>query len=70
MAKQKHLTMSRALVTLAEKGVEAEAAARENLNGAYRRFMSAGGGEQKNEAGKDLIRAIFGSAAIAEDSIL
>ena len=32
--------------------------------------MSAGGAEQKNEAGKDLIRAIFGSAAITEDSVL
>lgn len=70
VAKQKHLTMSRALVTLAEKGVEAEAAARESLNSAYRQFMSADGAAQKNEAGKDLIRAIFGSAAIAEDSIL
>lgn len=70
VAKRKHLTMSRALVTLAEKGVEAEAAARENLNSAYQRFMSAGGAEQKNEAGKDLIRAIFGRTAIAEDSVL
>ena len=70
VAKQKHLTMSRALVTLAEKGVEAEAAARESLNSAYRQFMSADGAAQKNEAGKDLIRAIFGSSAIAEDSIL
>jgi hypothetical protein len=33
-------------------------------------FLSAGGAEQKNEAGKDLIRAIVGSSAIAEDSIL
>lgn len=58
------------MVTLAEKGVEAEAAARESLNSAYQRFMSADVAEQKNEAGKDLIRAIFGRAAIAEDSIL
>jgi hypothetical protein len=64
------LTMSRALVTLAEKGVEAEAAARESLNNAYQRFMSADRAEQKDEAGKDLIRAIFGKTAIAEDSIL
>jgi hypothetical protein len=70
VAKQKHLTMSRALVTLAEKGVEAEAASRESLTNAYQRFMSAGGAEQKAEAGKDLIRAIFGRTAIAEDSIL
>src|ERR1700728_2007925 len=70
VAKQKHLTMSRALVTLAEKGVEAEAAARESLNHAYQRFISADGAEQKDEAGKDLIRAIFGRSAIAEDSVL
>src|ERR1700689_2290492 len=70
VAKQKHLTMSRALVTLAEKGVEAEAAARESLNNAYQKFISGGGPEQKNEAGNDLTRAIFGSTAIAEDSIL
>jgi hypothetical protein len=57
--------MSRALVTLAEKGVEAEAAARESLNHAYRRFMSEGNAEQKNEASRDLIRTLFGSAAIA-----
>ena len=70
IAKQKHLTMSRALVTLAGKGVEAEATTRESLNNAYRQFMSADGAEQKNEAGRDLIRAIFGGTAIAEDSIL
>ena len=62
--------MSRALVTLAEKGVEAEAAARESLDNAYRRFMSADGVERKDEAGKELIRAIFGRTAIGEDSIL
>ena len=69
VAKQRHLTVSRALVALAEKGVEAEAAAHENLTSTYRRFMSEGDAELKNEAGKDLIRAIFGGAAIAEDSI-
>jgi len=70
VAKQKHMTMSRALVMLAEKGLEAEAATDENLNNAYRRFMSAGDAERKAEDGKDLIRAIFGRTAIAEDSIL
>jgi hypothetical protein len=62
--------MSRALVALAQRGVEAEAAARENLNAAYRRFVSEADPERKGEAGKDLIRAIFGKDAIAEDSIL
>src|SRR5271156_1168192 len=70
VAKKKHLTMSRALVALAQRGVEAEAAARENLNATYRRFVSEADPERKGEAGKDLIRAIFGKDAIAEDSIL
>jgi hypothetical protein len=70
VAREKHLTMSRALVALAQRGVEAEAAARENLNGTYRRFMAEADPERKGEAGKDLIRAIFGKDAIAEDLIL
>jgi hypothetical protein len=70
VAKKKHLTMSRALVVLAQRGVEAEAAARDHLKTTYRRFLSEGDPERKSEAGKDLIRAIFGKDAIAEDSIL
>ena len=62
--------MSRALVMLAQRGVDAEAAARKSLNATYRRFMSEGDPGRKDEAGKDLIRAIFGKDAIAEDSIL
>jgi len=62
--------MSRALVELAQRGVEAEAAARADLNARYRRFMSEADPARKGEAGKDLIRAIFGKEAIAEDSIL
>jgi len=62
--------MSRALVVLAQRGVEAEMAARENLNATYRRFMAEADPERKAGAGKDLIRAIFGRDAIAEDPIL
>lgn len=62
--------MSRALVVLAQRGVEAEAAARDRLNATYRRFISEADPGRKGEAGKDLIRAIFGKDAIAEDSIL
>jgi len=67
VADEKHLTMSRALVVLAQRGVEAEAAARAALNASYRRFVSESDPERKNEAGKDLIRAVFGKDAIAED---
>ena len=70
LARKKHLTMSRALVVLAQSGVDAEAAARQNLNAAYRRFMAEADPARKDEAGKDLIRAIFGKDAIAEDRIL
>jgi hypothetical protein len=69
VARKQHLTMSRALVVLAQRGVEAEAAARDSLNATYRRFLSESNPERKGEAGKDLIKAIFGKDAIAEDSI-
>jgi len=69
IAKEKQLTMSRALVVLAQRSIEAETAARDNLKATYNRFMSEADPERKGEAGKDLIRAIFGQDAIAEDSI-
>ena len=69
VAKERNVTMSRALVTLAERGVEAEAAARATLTAAYEKFMAEGDPDRKSEAGEDLIRAIFGSAAIAEDPL-
>jgi hypothetical protein len=70
VAKEKHLTMSRALVVLAQRGLEAETAARDNLKATYHRFMAEADSKRKGEAGKDLVRAIFGQDAIAEDSIL
>ena len=68
-AKEQHLSMSRALVALAERGVRAEAEAKEQLKASYNQFLAANDPDLKNEAGKDLIRAIFGTDAIAEDSI-
>jgi hypothetical protein len=68
VAKKKHLTMSRAVVVLAQRGVEAEAAARNDLKATYRRFISEADPEGKSEAGKDLIRAIFGKDAALRDS--
>ena len=62
--------MSRALVALAERGVTAEAEANALLETTYRRFLSESEPNCKNEAGRDLIRAIFGKDAIAEDSVL
>jgi hypothetical protein len=68
-AKEQHLTMSRALVVLAERGVRAEADAKEQLKATYTRFLAESDLALKNQAGKDLIRTIFGADAIAEDSV-
>ena len=70
VARKEHLTISRALVLLAQRGVDAEAEARAHLKTTYQRFMAESDPERKNEAGKDLIRAIFGKDALAEDPIL
>lgn len=70
VAKERHLTMSRALVSLAERGIQAEQDAKENLKATYKRFMDEQEPARKNDAGKDLVRAIFGKDAIAEDTVL
>lgn len=54
---------------MAERGVQAEREAKENLRAAYRRFLKEQEPSKKEEAGKDLIRAIFGTDAIAEDPV-
>ena len=58
--------MSRALVTLAERGVRAEAEAKRRLRDSYKRFLSEDNPARKNEAGRDLIRSIFGEDSIAD----
>lgn len=70
VAKERHVTMSRALVALAERGVEAEAEARKGLEASYNRFLAESDPGLKSEAGKDLIRTIFGKDAIADDPVL
>jgi len=40
-----------------------------HLKSSCNRFLAENDPTRKNEAGKDLIRAIFGKDAIAEDSI-
>ncbi len=69
VAKERNLTMSRALVSLAERGIRADLEAKENLKTAYKRFIGAQEAGAKNEAGKDLVRAIFGTNAIATEAI-
>jgi hypothetical protein len=70
VAKERNLTMSRALVALAERGARAEAEAKQQLKASYKRFLAENDPVRKNEAGKDLIRAIFGRDSIAEDPVL
>jgi len=70
VARERRLTISRALVTLAERGVQAEKDAKENLDKAYRTFLKERDVSKKDQAGRDLIRAIFGKDALAEDPIL
>jgi hypothetical protein len=62
--------MSRALVVLAERSVRAEAEAKQQLKAAWRNFVDEAEPARKNEAGRDLIRAIFGKDSLAEDSVL
>lgn len=62
--------MSRALVALAERGVQAETEAKEQLRASFNRFLKESDPIRKNEAGRDLIRTIFGNDAIPESSIL
>jgi hypothetical protein len=69
VAKERRVTMSRALVDLAERGVRAEAEAKQQLRAAYGNFIEETEPKRKNEAGRDLIRAIFGKDSVAEDSI-
>jgi hypothetical protein len=60
VAKERRLTISRALVTLAERGVRAKLDAKEKLKIAYRRFLKEKEPLKKEQAGQDMIRAIFG----------
>lgn len=69
MARERHVTKSRALVVLAERGVRAEAEAKERLKTSYQRFVGEKEPELKFEAGLELIRSIFGTDSIAEDPV-
>ncbi|MCX6594608.1 MAG: hypothetical protein NTZ56_24105 [Acidobacteria bacterium] len=69
VAEERQVTMSRALVALAERGVAAEAEAKQQLEATYHRFISERDPEAKNAAGRELIESIFGQGAIAEDSV-
>ena len=69
VAKERHLTVSRALVSLVARGVRADMSEKESLEAAYDRFMNEKTPVKKDNAGKDLIRAVFGKDSIAEDTV-
>ena len=69
VAKEHHLTLSRAVVSLVARGVRAEQVEKEGLEAAYHRFMGEKHALHKENAGRDLIRAVFGKDAIAEDPV-
>ena len=70
VAKERHLTVGRALIELAARGVRAERDAKKDLKTAHDRFMGELDSKRKDQAGKDLVRTIFGPDAIAEDPVL
>ena len=55
---------------LAERGIRAQQDAQRELKASYHRFMKEQHPARKEETGKDLMRAIFGKDAIAEDTLL
>jgi hypothetical protein len=69
IAKERHLTINRALVALAERGVQAEAEAQRRFRSAYRGYLAENEPACKSEIGKTLVHTIFGKDAIAEDSV-
>ena len=70
VARERHLTLGRALVELAERGVQTELEAKSKIDAAYAQFMSDQDPAHKGQAGKNLIRTIFGTDSIAEDPLL
>lgn len=70
VAKERNLTISAALLSLAEQGIRAELDAKRNLKDAHQRFLSEQEPVAQEAAGRDLIRAIFGEHSIAEDRVL
>lgn len=58
------------MAILAECGGRAELGAKQRLEATGRGFPEDREPSRKNEAGRDLIRSIFGKGSIAEDQVL
>jgi len=67
VATERHTTTGDALIQLAELGLETEAKAK--LSQTYRQFMTEQHPDLKAAAGKDMISAISGTDALAEDPL-
>lgn len=64
-ARQQNVSQSRALIDLAARGLRAETEARDRLESAYEAFLASNETADKVNAGRELIRAVFGNAALA-----
>ena len=69
VAKQRRIPISRAMVSLAEESVNAHLARERRLVEAYDRLVKETDPQRINAAGDDLMNAIFGSGAFAEDPV-
>lgn len=68
IAKEQRLSISGALVALAERGLRAEA--EEQLRAGHKQFLAERDPALKDKAGRDLICTIFGTDAVVEDSVV
>jgi hypothetical protein len=64
IAAQQHWTFPEAVVFLIKRGAKAQQEAEENVENNFNRFMEADA-NQRQQAGDDLIRAIFGPESLA-----
>ena len=69
LARKDRMSRSKAIVLLAERGVQARRDNERRLEESYRRFMAEADPKQRAKEGDELIRAVFGDDAIAPDTI-
>ena len=69
IARQQRIPMSRALVSLAEQGVQARRDRRQQILSAYGRLVSEQNPQAIEQAGEDLMESIFGKNAFAKDPV-
>lgn len=70
IANEENWTLSKAIVFLAQCGVEARRSAEQELKRSYERLINEKDPGEKAEARRDLVRAIFGPDSVAKDQVL